>query len=94
MHHTTFSTASASTYNFIYDYSSFQYSPIISPNEFQYVHHILVYLCDSLDQSDVGTSAECGGAVSSSVSECLAGELIAAWAVGGNVSSYSTTKSK
>lgn len=63
-----------------------QYSPIISPNEFQYVHHILAYLCDSLEQSDIGASAPCGGAVGSSVSQCLAGELIAGWAVGGNVS--------
>ena len=66
-----------------------QYSPIISPNEFQYVHHILAYLCNSLSQDDVGASAPCNGPVSSSVSDCLAGELIAGWAVGGNVS-YST----
>ena len=45
-----------------------------------------MYLCDGLDQTDVGTSGPCGGAVSSSVSQCLAGELIAAWAVGGSVS--------
>ena len=62
-----------------------QYSPIISPNEFQYVHHLLVYLCDNLEATDVGASAPCGGAVGATVSQCLAGELIAAWAVGGNV---------
>lgn len=64
-----------------------QYSPIISPNDFQYVHHILAYLCDSLDETDVGASDSCGGAVSSSVRQCLGGEIIAGWAVGGNVSS-------
>ena len=72
---------------FIYTlvYLILQYSPIISPNEFQYVHHMLIYLCDSLEATDVGASAPCGGAVGASVSQCLSGELIAAWAVGGNV---------
>ena len=63
----------------------FQYTPIISPNEFQYVHHLLVYLCDSLDATDVGASAPCGEAVGATVSQCRTGELIAAWAVGGDV---------
>ena len=63
----------------------FQYSPIISPNEFQYVHHLLIYLCNNLEATDIGASAPCGGAVSATVSQCLSGELIAAWAVGGNV---------
>ena len=66
-----------------------QYSPIISPNEFQYVHHLLIYLCDNLEATDVGVSAPCGGAVAATVSQCLSGELIAAWAVGGNVSNTS-----
>ena len=65
-----------------------QYYPIISPNEFQYVHHMLIYLCDNLEATDVGASAPCGGAVGATVSQCLSGELIAAWAVGGNVRPY------
>ena len=65
--------------------SVFQYTPIISPNEFQYVHHLLVYLCDNLNATDVGASAPCGAAVGATVSQCLTGELIAAWAVGGDV---------
>ena len=63
----------------------FQYTPIISPNEFQYVHHLLVYLCDTLNATDVGASAPCGVAVGATVSLCRTGELIAAWAVGGDV---------
>jgi hypothetical protein len=62
-----------------------QYSPVISPNDFQYVHHLLIYLCDNLEATDVGASAPCGGEVGATVSSCLTGELIAAWAVGGNV---------
>ena len=62
-----------------------QYSPVISSNEFQYVHHLLIYLCNNLESTAVGASAPCGEAVSATVSQCLSGELIAAWAVGGNV---------
>ena len=57
----------------------FQYFPIISPNEFQYVHHLLVYLCDNLE---VSINAPCNAEVGV---QCLSGELIAAWAIGGNV---------
>ena len=69
----------------------FQYSPIISPNEFQYVHHLLIYLCNNLEATDVGASAPYGEAVSATVSQCLSGELIAAWAVGGNVHNTGVT---
>ena len=63
-----------------------QYSPRITPNEFQYVHHMLIYLCESFNETEVGRSAPCFGMTGSSVSECRQGSLIAGWAVGGTVS--------
>ena len=65
-----------------------QYSPKITPNGFQYVHHMLIYLCFSFNETEVGNSAPCGGMTGASVSECRQGSLIAGWAVGGTVSSY------
>lgn len=65
-----------------------QYSPKITPNGFQYVHHMLIYLCNSFNETEAGNSAPCGGMTGASVSECRQGSLIAGWAVGGTVSSY------
>ena len=65
-----------------------QFSPKITPNDFPYVHHMLIYLCGSLDETEVGTSAPCEGMVGETVSECRSGSLIAGWAVGGAVSLY------
>ena len=59
---------------------------MITPNEFQYVHHMLIYLCNSFNETEVGNSAPCGGTTGASVSECRQGSLIAGWAVGGTVS--------
>lgn len=68
-------------------HSCMQYSPQITPNDFQYVHHILVYLCNELSDVAVNTSTSCTpGAVEDSVHECRQGQIIAAWAVGGDVS--------
>ena len=63
-----------------------QYSPIIAPSSLKYVHHMLIYICSSLDQAEVGSSAPCFGHVGESVSECRLGTVMAAWAVGGTVS--------
>ena len=63
-----------------------QFSPKITPNGFQYAHHMLIYLCDFLNETMVGTSAPCGGIAGAFVSECRQGSLIAGWAVGGTVS--------
>ena len=49
---------------------------------------MLIYLCRSLDETEVGTSAPCEGMVGETVSECRSGSLIAGWAVGGAVSLY------
>ena len=63
-----------------------QYTPRITPNGFQYVHHMLIYLCNAFNDTEVGTSAPCFGTTGASVSECRQGSLIAGWAVGGTVS--------
>ena len=64
----------------------FQYSPLIGNENFAYVHHMLVYLCAGLNDTEVNDSAPCTGGVGESVAECRGGELIAGWAVGGEVS--------
>ena len=64
----------------------FQYSPLIGGGNFDYVHHMLVYLCGGLNVTAVNDSAPCFGTAGATLSECLNGELIAGWAVGGVVS--------
>ena len=64
----------------------FQYSPLIDNENFAYVHHMLVYICAGLNETQVNDSAPCQGGVGESLSECLAGEVIGGWAVGGEVS--------
>ena len=64
----------------------FQYSPLIDNENFAYVHHMLVYICGGLNETQVNDSAPCQGGVGESLSECLAGEVIGGWAVGGEVS--------
>ena len=50
------------------------------------MHHILVYLCSNLNHTHVGASSECDNA-NIDIGLCRGGgTLIAAWAVGGNVS--------
>ena len=71
---------------FIDSCSVFQISPLIDNENFAYVHHMLVYLCAGLNETEVNHSAACHGEVGTSVFECLDGELVAAWAVGGGVS--------
>ena len=47
---------------------------------------MLVYICDGLEDEDLGAGGDCDTAVSSRVRNCLSSLLIAAWAVGGSVS--------
>ena len=62
-----------------------QFSPKITSNSFNFVHHMLVYLCE-LDAADIETQGICfSGDVGGSVNECTSSQLIAAWAVGGEV---------
>ena len=70
----------------ICSFSLFQYSPLIDNENFAYVHHMLVYICAGLNEAQVNDSGPCNGGVGDSLSECRSGELIAGWAVGGEVS--------
>ena len=54
-----------------------------------HVHHLLIYLCDGVNDTHVGNGGECDEGVPEAVSACRGGTLIAAWAVGGEVSSQS-----
>ena len=47
---------------------------------------MLVYICAGLNEAQVNDSGPCNGGVGDSLSECRSGELIAGWAVGGEVS--------
>ena len=47
---------------------------------------MLVYLCAGLNETEVNVSAPCFGNAGATLSECLGGDLIAGWAVGGGVS--------
>ena len=66
----------------------FQYSPLIDNGNFDYVHHMLVYICAGLNETEVNDSAPCNGEVGESLGECRFGEVLAGWAVGGEVSSF------
>lgn len=59
-----------------------QFSPHVTPANTAHVHHMLVYICDSLNTTDPGGPCD---DVSDGLSSCLGGTLIAAWAVGGQV---------
>ena len=63
-----------------------QFGPVIPQSSDRYVHHILVYLCSNLNHTHVGASSECDNANINIVFCRGGGTLIAAWAVGGNVS--------
>jgi len=61
-------------------------SPVISSNSTQHVHHMLVFLCATLNNSHVGTGSDCGSA-NVNIEQCRRGvKLIGAWAVGASVS--------
>ena len=47
---------------------------------------MLVYICAGLNEAQVNDSGPCNGGVGESLAECRSGELIAGWAVGGEVS--------
>ena len=53
-----------------------------------HVHHFLIYVCTGLNDTHVGSGGDCDGDVANEIQECRGGTLIAAWAVGGEVSFY------
>ncbi len=65
----------------------YQYSPVIHEPAAAHVHHILVYLCANINETQVGASQECVGSGNIELDECRqTGIIFAAWAVGGSVS--------
>ena len=65
-----------------------QFGPVIPPATMRYVHHIIVYLCSNLGHTHVGASSECENA------NIPCRTVIAAWAVGGEVSTVMRAVSK
>lgn len=66
-----------------------QFSPILTGNNELFVHHILVYECDNLNDTYVGHSAPCylrGGVIDNAVQQCTRGTIIAGWTIGALVS--------
>jgi len=59
-----------------------QFSPLVDS---EYLHHVLVYLCDGLSGAAVNDSAPCSGE-DARVEECLAADPIGGWLIGGGVS--------
>ena len=59
-----------------------------------HVHHILVYICAALNETQVNNSVPCIGNVGESLDECRGGEIIASWAVGGGVSNMACLVTK
>ena len=51
-----------------------------------HVHHLLIYLCDTISEHDVGNGGPCEIVVPRQVSACRDGALVGGWAVGGEVS--------
>ena len=66
---------------------SFKFDAKLSESSKNYVHHMLVYTCNGLNETDLGSGGQCSQQ-SDRINLCRgsAGLLIAAWAVGGVVS--------
>ena len=64
-----------------------QIAPTITEGNTPYVHHMVIYLCSQLNHTVVGQSSECDSA-HIQIRGCVAEEMIAVWAVGGNVKFY------
>ncbi|KAL5491375.1 hypothetical protein EMCRGX_G016654 [Ephydatia muelleri] len=68
-----------------------QYSPVIAStaNNTMHVHHILLYLCTSLNETtDLGAGFDCDRNATPALQSCFTGQVIAAWAVGGETFTY------
>ncbi len=65
-----------------------QISPEISTNSSANVHHIIIYLCNELNNTFLGDSAVCED-THIDIRSCRGSEILAAWAVGGEVNNIS-----
>ena len=70
-----------------FSFSQQQFSPIITPGNEPYLHHVLVYICDGLDGVDITVEGPCSSA-DQRIQRCLSELLVGAWAVGGEVSAH------
>jgi hypothetical protein len=64
-----------------------KFSPIITAGKEQHVHHMLIYICNGLEDSDIGpqSGGNClDGSVSNRITACARQMLLAAWSVGGS----------
>ena len=48
-----------------------------------HVHHLLIYVCEGVNETHLGNGGDCDGDVAQEVRDCRGGVLFAAWAVGG-----------
>ncbi|XP_064399035.1 DBH-like monooxygenase protein 2 homolog [Halichondria panicea] len=60
----------------------YKISPEISANSSAYVHHIIIYLCNELNNTFLGDSSVCED-THIDIRSCRGSEIIAGWAVGG-----------
>jgi hypothetical protein len=64
--------------------------PIIDPKNFQNVHHILVYLCSNLTDTDLAYQGGCyqGADTPTNLRQCNGYSVVSGWAVGGYPQDY------
>ena len=63
-----------------------QFSPVLTSHKRDYVHHVIVYLCSSpLTPEEANMTVRCDD-LPDNVGQCRRQQIIAAWAVGGEVS--------
>ena len=72
----------------ISQYLFLQFGPVVAEGNEAHVHHLLIYLCEGINDTHVGISGECEEGLPEELDACRGGTLIAAWAVGGEVSSH------
>ena len=64
-----------------------QFGPIVTEGNEAHVHHLVIYTCEGLNETHLGNGGDCeGNDVGNEIADCRGGTLIAAWAVGGEVS--------
>ncbi|CAI8042458.1 DBH-like monooxygenase protein 1 homolog [Geodia barretti] len=65
-----------------------KFSPVVTEGNEAHVHHLLVYVCDSINDTHLGNGGVCEDGVPEAVAACRNGVIIAAWAVGGETFVY------
>ena len=60
-----------------------QYETIIPEESIPYVHHMVVHICDGLEEEDMGAGGLCSEMMNERLQFCLHSIVVAAWAFGG-----------